>query len=216
MATTQALPAVEPPPSRVIVLIDGANLFNSIKRRFAYQQPNADIAKLAKAVVHLKANRKIERIYYYIGVPAIEHDRKKHEWWNRKITGMGRQGVTTIRRALKPRELNIDITGVVHHKSTNVKLIEKGIDLRLGLDLVKHTANRSFDVAVIFSQDGDLAEAVQDAFQIAEVQKRRIVIECAYPVNGLEKQYGINKATPVEFDRALYDTCLDPTDYNRP
>jgi uncharacterized LabA/DUF88 family protein len=208
--------APAPAPSRVTVFIDGANLFNSAKRRFGYKEPNADIAKLAKAVVALKPNRKIEAIYYYIGVPRIEHDNRRHGWWDRKITAMGKLGVKTIRRHLKPRDLNIDISGVVHHKSTTMKLIEKGIDLRLGLDLVKYTLDQSFDIAIIFSQDGDLAEAVQDAFQIAAQQKRRIAIECAYPIDGFFPQYGINQATPIEFDRTVYDACLDPTDYNRP
>jgi uncharacterized LabA/DUF88 family protein len=202
--------APAPPPSRVIVFIDGANLFNSAKRRFGYKEPNADISKLAKTVVALKPNRKVEAIYYYIGVPKVEHDNQRHGWWDRKITAMGKLGVKTIRRHLKPRDLNIDISGIVHHKSTTTKLIEKGIDLRLGLDLVKYTLDQSFDVAIIFSQDGDLAEAVQDAFQIASRQRRIIIIECAYPVDGVNPRYGIRHATAIEFDRALYDGCLRP------
>ena len=172
--------------------------------------------KLAKAVVARQPNRAVIGIFYYIGVPKVEHDSRSHGWWDRKITAMGRLGVKTIRRHLKPRELNISISGVVHHNSKYTKLIEKGIDLRLGLDLIKHTIDQNFDIAIIFSQDGDLAEAVQDAYQIASRQRRRILIECAYPVDGVNPQYGIKQAHPIEFDRVLYDSCLDPTDYSRP
>src|ERR1700686_3873068 len=104
------------PLSRVMVFIDGANLFNSVKRRFGYREPNADIAKLAKAVVSLRPKRTTTAIFYYIGVASQEHDAKNHDWWDRKITAMGKLGVKTIRRKLKPRDLNIEISGVVHHK----------------------------------------------------------------------------------------------------
>jgi len=45
------------PPAQVMAFIDGANLFNSVKRRFNYWEPNCDIAKLAKALVALTPNR---------------------------------------------------------------------------------------------------------------------------------------------------------------
>lgn len=208
-----AQPIQPVPPSRVTVFIDGANLLNSVKRRFGYREPNADISKLARAVVGLRPNRVVNDIYYYIGVPRVEHDAQKHQWWDRKLAAMGKLGVKSVRRHLKPRDLNIDLSGVVNHKSTTLKLVEKGIDLRLGLDLVKHTLARNFDIAVIFSQDGDLAEAVQDAFQIAATQRRRITVECAYPVDGITPQHGIKHAYPLEFDRTVYDSCLDLTNY---
>jgi uncharacterized LabA/DUF88 family protein len=209
-------PNVAVPEQRVYIYIDGANLFNSAKRRFGYKEPNCDIAKLARAVVALKPNRKLLQTHYYIGVPEAQHDARRNAWWNRKLMVTGKHGVKVIRRKLKPRELVIDIRGVVHHNSKTTKLIEKGIDLRLGLDLVKHTLTQAFDVAIIFSQDGDLAEAVQDAYELAAKQKRRIAIECAYPIDGLGPQYGISKATALEFDRVLYDACIDPSDYNIP
>ena len=212
MAAPQA-PAV-PPPSRVNVYVDGFNLFCSLKRRFAYREMNTDIAKLARAIIATKPNRVLATAYYYIGVARPQHDKESHEWWSRKLAAMGKLGVKTVRRNLKPRDLTVEITGIVNHKFQKVKLIEKGIDLRLGLDLVKHTTAKAFDAAIIFSQDGDLAEAVQDSYEIAAQQKRHISVECAYPVDGINPQYGINKATPIEFDRVLYDTCIDPTDYS--
>lgn len=204
-----------PTKQRVYAYIDGANLFNAAKRRFGYREPNLDIAKLARAIATRTPGRMASAIYYYIGVARSEHDQQSHEWWNRKLAATGKLGVKIVRRNLKPRELKIELSGVVHHRSTNLKLIEKGIDLRLGLDLVKHTIAQLFDVAIIFSQDGDLAEAVQDAYEIAAQQRRRISIECAYPVDGTTQQFGIKKAAPIEFDRVLYDSCIDATDYSR-
>jgi len=76
-------------------------------------------------------NRTLQATYYYIGVPRIEHDKENHNWWNRKLSAMGRTGAKIVRRNLKPRELCISLSGVVHHESKSIKLIEKGIDLRL-------------------------------------------------------------------------------------
>lgn len=119
-----------------------------------------------------------------------------------------------VRRNLKQRELKISLAGVVHHESTSRKLVEKGIDLRLGLDLVKHTRLKIFDLAIIFSQDGDLAEAVDDAYEIAKEQHRRIAIACALPIaEGHTQQFGIRRTTNREFDNVFYDACIDPTDY---
>lgn len=201
-------------PIRTYVYVDGANLFNSAKRRFGYMVPNCDIAKLAKAVTNIALNRALAVIFYYIGVPRLEHDASNHNWWQRKLSATGRTGVKVVRRNLKPRELKINLSGVVHHESTSRKLIEKGIDLRLGLDLVKHTRLNLFDLAIIFSQDGDLAEAVDDAYEIATEQHRTIAIECAFPVAaGHPPQYGIRRTTNREFDKVFYDACIDPTDY---
>ena len=208
-------PAGTVPSLRTYAYVDGANLFNSAKRRFGYMVPNCDIAKLARAVTEMAPGRTLVEVFYYIGVPKIEHDERNHNWWQRKLSASGRTGVNVVRRDLKQRELRITLSGVVHHDNTSRKLIEKGIDLRLGLDLVRHTRLNLFDLAIIFSQDGDLAEAVDDAYEIAREQRRRIAIECAFPVaTGHAQQYGIRRTTNREFDKVFYDACIDPTDYS--
>jgi uncharacterized LabA/DUF88 family protein len=199
-----------------MAFIDGANLFNSAKRRFGYWEPNCDIARLVNAIVALTPGRAVAGVFYYIGIPKLDHDRPRCEWWNRKLAAMGRTGVKVVKRDLKARELKIDLAGIVNHKGTHTKLIEKGIDLRLGLDLIKHTTSRSYDVAIIFSQDGDLAEAVDDAYMIAKEQHRSIRIECAYPIDAGGVYHGIRRTFPLTFDKVFYDACIDPRDYRRP
>lgn len=44
---------------------------------------------------------------------------------------------------------------------------EKGIDLRIGLDVVRLARNGDLDVAVVFSQDPDLAEVAHEVRDIA-------------------------------------------------
>lgn len=48
---------------------------------------------------------------------------------------------------------------------------QKGVDLRLGLDLVTHARNRAIDIAYLLSGDDDLTEAVEEAqFHGVQVQ----------------------------------------------
>lgn len=62
---------------------------------------------------------------------------------------------------------------------------EKGIDLRLGLDLVRLARKNEYDLAIIFSQDTDLREAVREVFDLRKELNRWISLECAYP-QGIE------------------------------
>ncbi|MFY1686188.1 NYN domain-containing protein [Micromonospora sp. WMMD730] len=64
---------------------------------------------------------------------------------------------------------------------------QKGVDLRIGLDLVMHARNAVADVFVLVSGDDDLTEAVEEA-QVHGVQ----VILLAVP-NGQDRPHGISR-----------------------
>lgn len=170
---------------------------------------------MVRAVVALQPSRQLVSMHYYIGIPNPRDDKENNEWWTRKLSAMGRSGVKIERRYLKRRELTIELGGIVKYKATIPKLQEKGIDLKLGLDLVRMTRERSFDVAILFSQDGDLVEAIDEVHRIAKEQKRVVLVECAFPHAAGVDRYPINKATPVRIEKALYDACIDPIDYRQ-
>lgn len=48
---------------------------------------------------------------------------------------------------------------------------EKGVDVRLALDVVRLALENVYDVGLIFSQDQDLTEAVEEVKKIAQTQK---------------------------------------------
>lgn len=126
---------------------------------------------------------------------------------------MGRTGVIVETRYLKRRELRIRLEGIVKFDKTVPRLQEKGIDLKMGLDMVRLARNNSYDVAIIFSQDGDLVEAVTEVLDIARAQGRRIQTECAHPVAAGVVSHPIHRTAQRQVTRALYDPCIDPTDY---
>lgn len=93
-------------------------------------------------------------------------------------------------------------------------LRKKGIDLRLGLDVVRLARTNQLDVAVIFSQDQDLAEVVKEAKAIARDSGRWIRVASAYPVGPkATANRGIEGAEWCRIDQARYDACLDERDY---
>ena len=91
---------------------------------------------------------------------------------------------------------------------------EKGMDVRLAVDVVRMAREKLYDVALIFSQDQDLSEAAVEVKAISMQQGRWIKVACAFPVSPTaENRRGINGTDWIKIDRAVYDACLDPNDY---
>ncbi len=74
--------------------------------------------------------------------------------------------------------------------------------------------NGDLDVAIVFSQDQDLAEVASEIRDIARSTNRWLKIACAYPDSPTATAHkGINRTDWIVLDRNLYDNCLDPRDY---
>jgi uncharacterized LabA/DUF88 family protein len=84
---------------------------------------------------------------------------------------------------------------------------QKGVDLRIGLDLVTHARNGAADVFILVSGDDDLTEAVEEA-QVHGVQ----VILLAVP-NADDKPHGISRHLIRAADglKILFPDTIDQT-----
>jgi hypothetical protein len=158
-------------------------------------------------------NRQLVSSHFYIGIPKPQDDATSNLWWTKKLAAMGRTGVQVQTRSLKRRELRIRLEGIVKFDKTVPRLIEKGIDLKIGLDMVRLALSKAYDVGILFSRDGDLVEAVAEVEAIATHQKRKVQVECAYPVCAGVISHPIHKTVPREITKAIYDPCIDPTNY---
>jgi NYN domain len=88
---------------------------------------------------------------------------------------------------------------------------EKGIDIRIALDCVSLALSNDLDVAVVFSQDQDMSEVVDEIKKIVRLQKRWIKVACAYPMSPTaSNRRGINGSQWIPFDEATYKCCIDP------
>src|SRR5207247_6017590 len=91
---------------------------------------------------------------------------------------------------------------------------EKGIDVRIALDAIRYALDGSYDVALFFTQDQDLAEAVEELGRISDQMGRWIKAGCAYPVGDTTvNPRGIRGAKAIKINKGLYDSCIDPIDY---
>lgn len=199
----------EPSSKRAITFVDGQNLFNAAKKAFGYSYPNYDVLALSRAVCH-KQGWFLKEVRFYTGIP--DPSDKRHAFWAAKMAAMGRQGLYVCSRPL--RYLNKVVKLPDGKEQTVLIGEEKGIDVRIALDVIRMAHHHEYDVAIVFSQDQDLAEAAKEIRTIAREQSRWIKIASAYPVSPTYmNSRGINSTDWIQIDRDLYNSCLDPTDY---
>lgn len=172
------------------------HLFYAAKRAFGYSYPNYDVKQLAEAVCKQKGWELVQ-VRFYTGVPDVDERDSRTQFWNSKLARMGRQGIYTFTR---PRRSGR----------------EKGIDLRIGLDVVSLALEGAYDVGLIFSQDQDLSEVAREIRSLIQRGGRWIKLASAFPVSPqYSNRRGINGTDWIPVDRELYDACIDPRDYRR-
>jgi uncharacterized LabA/DUF88 family protein len=202
---------IEPEEKRVFAFIDGQNLYHSVKDAFGFTYPNFDVILLSRRVCE-KKGWTLLKVNFYTGIPDERDDKMWHHFWEGKMADMGRKGVKTFSRSLK--YANEKITLPDGRETTIMVGREKGIDVRIALDIVRMARHDLFDVALIFSQDQDLSEVAKEVRAISAEHDRWIKIACAFPVSPtVENPRGINGTDWIEIDRKLYDSCLDPLNY---
>ena len=201
----------EPTNKRLVAFVDGQALYHSAREAFGYVFPNYDVTKLAQAVADLRGWQLV-KVYFYTGIPEKHEQQFWHEFWAAKLAIMGTRNITTFTRPL--RYSNKTVT--LKDGTTQTVRIprEKGIDLRLALDAVRLAWQSDYDVALIFSQDQDLSEAVDEIRMISKRHRRWIKVASAYPSSPTcPNDRGINGADWIKIHKATYDLCIDPIDY---
>lgn len=208
-----ALLPPEPGAKRTVAFIDGQNLFHAVRNAFGYGYPNYDVRALASAICTALDWQLVET-RFYTGVPDSRDDPLWHRFWLRKLSAMGRQGVHVFSRFLSYRNKTVRLPDGTTHTIRTAE--EKGVDVRMALDIVRMAHRREFDVALILSQDQDLSEIAQEIRSIAREQRRWIKIASAFPASPeAPNRRGIDKTDWIRIDRATYDACLDRRDYRR-
>jgi len=203
------MPPERPSPCRVHAFFDGQSLFHAAQRAFGYTFPNYDPLRLAEVVVGLTPDRQLLQVHHYTGIPSRHRNPKWHRFWSAKVRAMTTSGVRVVTRPLRHVGESVRLSNGTLRVVPMAR--EKGIDLRLGLDLLRLARQGAFDCALIFSQDGDLAEAVQEVDSLRRELSRWLVVDCAFP--DAPGAWGIGGARPVRFDKRLYDGAIDPVNY---
>lgn len=189
----------EPRTKRVAAFIDGQNLFYAAKYAFGYRFPNYDPLRLAKEICGQFEDWSLADTSFYTGVPSPQLNRELNSFWVKKLQVMSTRGVRTYSGRVTARGA------------------EKGVDIRIALDVIQTARAGLADVILIFSQDQDLAEVAAEIRVIAREDDRWIKVASAYPVGpGTTNRRGVDRTDWIRIDQATYDRCIDPLDYRRP
>lgn len=201
----------EPQVKRAYASIDGQNLFYAVKKAFGYAYPNYDPLALSQWLCHSRGWF-LGRTHFYTGVPDARDNQSWNRFWAAKLASMGKRGIVTFSRPLRYRHQTLRLKDGT--TTTAPVGREKGIDVRIALDVVRMARQREYDVALIFSQDQDLSEVADEVRRISMEQNRWIKVACAFPVSPTcDNIRGINNTDWIPIDREAYDNCLDPNDY---
>ncbi len=186
---------LEPETKRAIAFIDGSNVRYAAKEAFGDDTGNYNPLALAKLVCE-ENGWQLNGVHFYLGVPDINVTEDGHYAWMKRCSRWRRQGVNVFTRALQ------------HDESGTAR--EKGIDVRLALDVMSHHTRGDFDVAIIFSQDQDFSEVVDEIKTAARLQGRWIQVVSAFPQSEQShNQKGISGTLPVQISASLFDQALD-------
>jgi uncharacterized LabA/DUF88 family protein len=212
------------PNARVLVAVDGQNLYNSARRLFGHPLCHPNLLAL-----WLAGPRTTNRVAcrFYTGEPDrnVPGEARRLRNLDRRLAAMRTVGVTTVTRKLRyhwdwghrgklppPTEDAdpIDVTLAPWQRPQ-----EKGIDMVLALDVVEFILTEVCDVAIIVSLDRDLAEIPLALRNLRRFRSRPFRVEAAVPVPG-----GLTKPkTLTGFDYThqitpdVFRLIRDSTDY---
>ncbi len=130
---------------RVMIFIDGSNLFWSARKWNKKPNFRVDVLKLVK---FLSLDRFLVRPYFYcgIGVPPSPGQVKFHH-------KLKYSGISVVTRPLRRR---------------GTKWVEKGVDVALVTDMLGMAFRNVYDIAVLVSGDRDLAQAVDEVKRLGK------------------------------------------------
>jgi uncharacterized LabA/DUF88 family protein len=130
-----------------MIFIDGSNVHWALKTYQREMRSNfkIDYEKLQSV---LTRNRDLVRTIYYGSLPQAEIQPGQ----TRFMEYLRTTGIQIVTRSLKKRE---------DADSGEMRLVEKGVDVALAIDLLALAWEGAYDVAIVFSGDADFVGAIE-------------------------------------------------------
>jgi len=130
---------------RVMIFIDGSNLYHSLKNIFG--RTDLDLGKFCRKLL---ARRKLIRIYYYNAKVGFKEEPERYRHQQKFFASVN---------AIPYSELRLG--RLVYSNWPNAPPYEKGIDVQLTTDMLTHGYKNNYDVAILVAGDSDFAPALQ-------------------------------------------------------
>ncbi len=195
----------EPAVKRVVAFVDGQNLYHAAQESFGRPSPETDVDALARSIC-ARRGWQLAQVRYYTGVPGPRENPDGHRRSTERLTALARRGVRVFSRPLRYRPRVVrrpDGTAAVVRAGQ-----EKGIDVRLALDVLDLAHRRAYDVALLFSQDQDLSEAAVEVRRAAAEQRRWMLAASAFPCGPrTHNRRGIDGTEWIPIDQSTFSAC---------
>ena len=131
---------------RVMIFIDGSNLYHSLKGFFG--RADIDIGKFCQKLL---GRRQLIRIYYYNARVGRKEEPERYK---------DQQAFFNSVNAVPYTELRLGRLVYTGHWP-NTPPYEKGVDVQLATDMITHSYKNNYDVAILVAGDNDYVGAIQ-------------------------------------------------------
>ncbi len=211
---------------RVMVFIDGQNLFKGLQRRY-----RARLHPVLLARTLAGEGRRLVGTRYYSGIHDPDENAQMFEVVRRRHDLIERTGVRVTERTLRYhwewRVQDRDLDPPWHDTAPDVARArvkrhrgarEKGIDVALALDAVGALLSDECDTAIIVSRDRDLMEIADEVAERGGVlngRRRQVEVAFVSEERGDERTLAGYDAFH-EIDRDVVEACRDRFDYFEP
>jgi uncharacterized LabA/DUF88 family protein len=179
---------------RVAVFVDGSNFYNKLKELSIRHTPNFDYRGLAE---WLALGRTIVECGYYVGAVRAKAGDAKAEAMKNQQVNLFNNLQSKRQRFIVHRGYIMENRGVYH---------EKGVDVKIAVDMLAGAYEDRYDTAILLSSDTDLIPVIQ---KVRALGKAVEYIGFAHrPSLGLQKH--------VTLSRLLIRSEIEPFAATRP
>ena len=130
---------------RVMVFIDGSNLYHSLKHHFS--RTDIDIGKFSHKLLD---KRHLIRIYYYNARVGMKEEPERY-----------RDQQKFFNSVMSIPYCELRLGRLVYANWPGGPPYEKGVDILLATDMIKHSFKNNYDAAVLVAGDNDFVGAIQ-------------------------------------------------------
>ena len=130
---------------RIMVFIDGSNMYHSLKKYF-----NRTDIELGKFCNKLIGKRRLIRIYYYNARVGRKEEPERYVHQRKFFDGVSAIPYTELR-----------LGRLVYNNWPSNPPYEKGVDVQLATDMLTHSFKNNYDTAILVAGDNDFVSALQ-------------------------------------------------------
>ncbi len=130
---------------RVMIFIDGSNLYHSLKAHF--RRTDLDIGRFCQ---RLLGKRQLIRVYYYNAQVGRKEEPERFKDQQKFFASVTAVPYTELR-----------LGRLVYNNWPSSPPYEKGVDIQLATDMITHSFKGNYSVAILVAGDSDYVGALQ-------------------------------------------------------